>query len=63
MDEFESSLAAVLASRPGLTKDRLATAMGVPNEPEFRKKLDDACDKGIAHKIQDKYYPGERLGY
>jgi hypothetical protein len=63
MEGFEDALAAVLKARPGLTKERLAAAMGVPYEPEFRKQLDEACDRGIAHKVQDKYYPGERLGY
>ncbi len=63
MDDFETALAATLKQRPGLTKERLAAAMGVEYEPEFRAKLDSACDKDLAHKVQDKYYPGQRLGY
>lgn len=63
MEAFEEALKAILASRPGLTKDRLAAAMGLTNEADFRKQLDDACDHGLAHKVQDKFYPGERLGY
>ncbi len=62
-DEFDASLEKVLTARPGLTKDRLAAAMGLTNEDEFRRKLDEACDKDIAHKIGDKVYPGVRKAY
>ena len=62
-DNFEETLARVLSARPGLTKDRLAAAMGLENAEEFRQKLDEACDKDIAHKVQDKFYPGVRKAY
>jgi hypothetical protein len=63
MEEFEQVLTRVLQSRPGLTKERLAAEMGADYANDFRKNLDLACDKGLAHKIQDKYYPGTRRAY
>ncbi len=63
MDDFEERLSQVLKTRPGLTKQRLSTELGVEYSDEFRYKLDAACDKGIAHKIQDKFYPGALSGY
>lgn len=63
MDDFDDRLGQLLKARPGLTKQRLSTELGVEYSDEFRKQLDVACDKGIAHKIQDKYYPGTLSGY
>lgn len=62
-DDFEEKLAQVLSARPGLTKGRLAEAMHLENDEEFRRELDEACDRNVAHKIQDKYYPGVRKAY
>ncbi len=63
MEDFDARLAEVLQSRPGLTKERLAAAMNREPDTEFRTSLDGACDKGLAHKVQDKYYPGSRVNY
>ena len=58
MESFDELLARTLQARPGLTRERLAAAMAVAYDDDFRDKLSDACDRDIAHKVQDKYYPG-----
>jgi hypothetical protein len=63
MDTFEESLAQVLAARPGMNREKLAVALKADNGDEFRELLSQACDKGIVHKVQDKYYPGTRRTY
>jgi hypothetical protein len=63
MDDFESRLVQVLKTRPGLTKQRLAEALGVECNDEFWEKLGQACDRGVVHKVQDKYYPGNLKSY
>jgi hypothetical protein len=63
MDNFDQLLAQALKARPGITKERLAAAMGVPYDDEFRARLDQALDGDQVHKIQDKYYPGTRKAY
>jgi hypothetical protein len=63
MEDFEALLSQTLKDRPGLTKQKLAAAMKVEYGDDFQEKLTAACDKDIAHKVQDKYYPGTRLAY
>lgn len=63
MDEFEAAVLEVLKARPGLTRERIAAAAHVPGGEELRNRMDELCEKGLAHKVQDKYYPGKRLAY
>jgi hypothetical protein len=63
MEDFESRLAQLLKDRPGLTKERLAAALGVECADEFRENLSLACEREIAHRVQDKYYPGALTSY
>jgi hypothetical protein len=63
MDEFDSLLTESLQARPGMTRERLAAAMKLECNDEFREKLSDAIDRDIIHKTQDKYFPGTRKSY
>jgi hypothetical protein len=63
MDEFEQLLAETLKTRPGMNRDRLAAAMKLECNDEFREKLSQAIDKNVIHKTQDKYFPGTRKSY
>jgi hypothetical protein len=63
MDEFEKLLTETLQGRPGMTRDRLAAAMKLESNEEFREKLSQAVDKDLIHKTQDKYFPGTRKSY
>jgi hypothetical protein len=63
MENLDSRLAQLLKTRPGLTKERLAEALGVEYGDEFREELNLACDRKIAHRVQDKYYPGNLKSY
>lgn len=63
MEDFEALLAETLKARPGIIKQKLAVAMGFEYGDDFRERLDVACDKKIAHKVQDRYYPGTAKEY
>jgi len=63
MDDFEHLLAETLQAKPGLNRERLAAAMKVECNDQFREKLSDAVDKDVIHKTQDKYFPGTRKSY
>jgi hypothetical protein len=63
MDDFDSRVTELLKTRPGLTKQRLAEALGVAYNDEFWEKLAQACDRKVVHKVQDKYYPGNLKSY
>jgi hypothetical protein len=63
MDDFDSRLTQLLQARPGLTKERLAEALGIEYGEEFRENLALACDRNVVHRVQDKYYPGNLKSY
>ena len=63
MDEFDKLLVEALKARPGQTRERLAAAMKLEANDEFREKLSAAIDRNIIHKTQDKYFPGTRKSY
>lgn len=63
MESFEAELAELLKSQPGLSRARIAAALKMEADDAFRNLLDQACDKGVAHKMMDKYYPGTRRAY
>jgi hypothetical protein len=63
MEDFDSRLAQLLKARPGLTKERLAAVLEIEYDDTFREQLGLACDKKVAHKVQDKYYPGTLKTY
>jgi hypothetical protein len=63
MNDFEALLVETLKARPGIIKQKLAVAMGLEYGDAFREQLDAACDKKIAHKVQDRYYPGTYKEY
>ena len=63
MDDFEAKLATLLQSQPGLSRARIAAALNIESGEELRDLLDQACEKNIAHKVMDKYYPGSRRAY
>lgn len=63
MDTFDAALAELLKAQPGLTKARIAEALNMERDDAFRALLDQACEKDIAHKMMDKYYPGSRRAY
>jgi hypothetical protein len=46
-----------------MNRDRLAAAMKLECNDEFREKLSQAIDKNVIHKTQDKYFPGTRKSY
>ena len=47
MEPFEELLLKTLQARPGLTKERLAAAMSVACDDDFRERLSDALDHDI----------------
>jgi hypothetical protein len=63
MEDFEAKLAETLKARPGIVKQKLAVAMGLEYGDAFREQLDAAVDKKIAHRVQDRYYPGTEKEY
>jgi hypothetical protein len=63
MDDFETLLIETLQARPGMSRDRLAAAMKMESNEDFREKLSQAIDKDIIHKTQDKFFPGTRKSY
>jgi len=63
MEDFDSRLAQLLKTRPGLTKERLAGLLELEYDDTFRENLSLACDRKVAHKVQDKYYPGTLKTY
>ena len=63
MDELDQRLREILEQRPGITRERLATAMAAEFDEAFRESLRLACDRGTAHKVHDKYYPGQIKSY
>jgi hypothetical protein len=63
MDDFEQLLLETLQARPGMGRERIATAMKLECNDEFREKLSEAVDRDIIHKTQDKYFPGTRKSY
>jgi hypothetical protein len=63
MEDFETLLVNTLKARPGIIKQKLAVAMDMEYGEEFREKLDAACAKKIAHRVQDRYYPGTYKQY
>ena len=46
-----------------MSRDRLAAAMKMESNEDFREKLSQAIDKDIIHKTQDKFFPGTRKSY
>ncbi len=46
-----------------MTRDRLAAAMKMESNEEFRERLSQSVDKDLIHKMQDKYFPGTRKSY
>ena len=63
MESFDTELAQLLKAQPGLNKKRIADALKMEMDEDFRNLLDQACDREIAHKTMDKYYPGSRRAY
>jgi hypothetical protein len=63
MDEFDKLLIETLQARPGMNRERLAAAMNLESNDDFREKLSDAVDRDVIHKTQDKYFPGTRKSY
>jgi len=63
MDNFTERLLEALKSKPGLSRDRLAAAMGVECDESFRASLSAAYDADLIHKVHDKYYPGSLKSY
>jgi len=63
MEQFDDALAKLLKTQPGLSKARIAEALTLELNDDFREQLDQACDRDIAHKMMDKYYPGSRRAY
>lgn len=63
MEIFDDSLVNLLKSNPGLSKARIAEALKMELNDDFRNQMDQACDKDLAHKMMDKYYPGSRKAY
>ena len=63
MTGFLEDLAALLKAQPGLSRARIATALKLETVDNLREMLDEACDKEVAHKMMDKYYPGPRRAY
>ncbi len=63
MESFDAALAQLLKADPGLSKQRIAQGLKMELNDDFRTLLDEACDKGIAHKTLDKFYPGTRRAY
>ncbi len=63
MEEFDQRLTELLKQKPGLTRERLATALNEEYDEAFRERLRLACDRGTVHKVHDKYYPGAIKSY
>jgi hypothetical protein len=63
MQQFTENVLTALKNKPGLTKERLALAMNVEYDEQFRNALSAAHDAGLIHKVQDKYYPGSLKSY
>ncbi len=63
MNTFDESLVNLLKLNPGQPKARIAEALKMELNDDFRNQLDQACDKDLAHKMMDKYYPGTRRAY
>jgi len=63
METFNEDLAKLLKAQPGLSKARIAAALNMEPGDAFRELLDQACEKDVAHKMMDKYYPGSRRAY
>ncbi len=63
MNTFDELLVNLLKLNPGQSKARIAEALKMEVNDDFRNQLDQACDKNLAHKMMDKYYPGTRRAY
>ncbi len=63
MESFDESLVNLLKTNPGLSKARIAEALKMELNDDFRNQLDQAYDKDLVHKIMDKYFPGTRKAY
>ena len=63
MDDFEKLLTEALQARPGMNRERLAAAMKMDCNDEFRERLSQSIDKDLIHKMQDKYFPGTFKSY